>query len=328
MKNIVVSGGCGFIGSALITKLMKKPDLKIRVIDNFSVGSVEQLLKAISYPIDQSGVLNWDNRVEVVKGDITCLASMRRYTDGASGFVHLAANTGVAPSVEDPLFDCFSNVIGTVNCLESCRINGINRFVFASSGAPLGEQDPPISETCVPKPVSPYGASKLSGEGYCSAYHGSFGLETVALRFGNVYGPGSVLKSSAVAKFIKLAINGMPIEIYGDGEQTRDFVYIDDLSDAIIKALEVPNIGGEIFQIATSSETTVNELIQNLSVCFNEIGIEFPQTVFGEARLGDVKRNFSDTSKAQHLLNWNAKVKLKDGLMKTIEYFRSGEVNE
>src|SRR5262249_16844775 len=155
-----------------------------------------------------------------------------------------------------------NNVVGTLNYLEACRRLGVRRFVFASSGAPIGDCEPPLHEEMPGHPVSPYGASKLAGEAYCSAYRHSFGIETVALRFGNCYGPLSSHKNSVVAKFIRQALAGQPWEIFGDGCQTRDFIYVQDVTDAIIRAATVEGIGGEVFQIATNSETTVLELAE------------------------------------------------------------------
>jgi UDP-glucose 4-epimerase len=140
--------------------------------------------------------------------------------------------------------DCMVNVLGTFNYLDACRKSNVKRFVFASSGAPLGEQEPPIHEEMVPRPISPYGASKLCGEAYCSAFHGSFGVETVCLRFGNVYGPYSTHKGSVVAKFIKQILERETLTIYGDGSQTRDFIYIDDLIRAVWAGVTVPGVGG------------------------------------------------------------------------------------
>jgi UDP-glucose 4-epimerase len=197
----------------------------------------------------------------------------------------------------------------------------VKRFVFASSGAPVGECNPPIHEELAPHPVSPYGASKLAGEGYCSSYFRTFGLETIALRFGNVYGPGSGRKNSVVAKFIKQAIHGETLEIYGDGKQTRDFIYIGDLINAIRLSALVDGVGGETFQIATSSETTIKELIGILVPILKQSGIENVKITHSAPRLGDVKRNFSDTSKAKNMLGWQAQAPLTEGLKLTIEWF-------
>jgi UDP-glucose 4-epimerase len=233
----------------------------------------------------------------------------------------LAANTGVGPSVEDPRLDCYTNVIGVFNYLDSARVNKVPRFIFASSGAPAGEVEPPIHEELPPHPVSPYGASKLAGEGYCSAYNKSFGIDTVMLRFGNVFGPRSVHKNSVVAKFIRQALDGETLEIYGDGTQTRDFIYIDDLIDALIKSSHVDNIGGEAFQIASGMETTIAEMTDNLIYVMNHYGVKNIKVINGETRIGDVKRNYSDTSKAKKRLNWQPKINQKEGLFKTVEYF-------
>lgn len=193
--------------------------------------------------------------------------------------------------------------------------------MFASSGAPIGNTDPPIHEELPAHPVSPYGASKLAGEGYCSAYKHSYDLDTVALRFSNVYGPGSTYKNSVVAKFLREAIQGNAIEIYGDGNQTRDFLYINDLVNAILRAATVADIGGEIFQIATNRETSVQELAQLLSEILKQLDVAKPRVVNGSPRVGDVKRNYSDIRKASRLLNWQPQTNLADGLKFTAEYF-------
>jgi UDP-glucose 4-epimerase len=235
--------------------------------------------------------------------------------------IHLAANTGVPVSVEHPRLDMECNVNGTFNMLEGARAHKVKRFVFASSGAPAGEVEPPIHEELPPHPVSPYGASKLAGEGYCSAYFKSFGLETVALRFSNVYGPGSTHKSSVVAKFIKQALNKETLVIYGDGSQTRDFIYIDDLIDALILSASKPDIGGETFQIATNKETTLDEITDLMLIVFTENGIAQPNVKKVKQRLGDVKRNFSDTTKAQTVLGWQCHWPLQEGMTKTVKWF-------
>jgi len=259
--------------------------------------------------------------LELLIADVTDMSAMRVAATGCDVIVHLAANTGVGPSVEDPVSDCRVNVLGTIAVLEAARANGVGRFVFASSGAPVGEVEPPIHENLPARPVSPYGASKLAGEGYCSAYAHSFGVDSVALRFGNVYGPGSGHKSSVVAKFIKSSLAGETLEIYGDGSQTRDFIYLDDLIRALRLAASVEGIGGEGFQIATNRETNLRELIDALRIAFEARLLKLGDVVFTEPRRGDVMRNFSDTSKAAERLGWQSKIALQEGLVATLDDF-------
>jgi UDP-glucose 4-epimerase len=259
--------------------------------------------------------------VELVVGDIRNADLADDVAKGVDVIVHFAANTGVGPSVDDPRTDCETNVLGTFNYLEAARQQGVSRFVFASSGAPAGEVEPPIHEELAPHPVSPYGASKLAGEGYCSAYWGTFGVETVALRFGNVYGPGSTHKGSVVAKFMKDALSGQGLEIYGDGSQTRDFIYVDDLIRAVRLAATVDGIGGETFQIAANTETTVGELAERVQSKLAQNGIEEVPVRYQEPRVGDVKRNYSDTRKAASRLGWAPAYTLDEGLTRTVSYF-------
>lgn len=320
--NWLITGGCGFIGTSLIKRLQIEDGHNVRVIDNLTTGTRDDLAGVCAFnEISQESMSKSPSGVELMVGDILDEELALSVTRGVDIIVHLAANTGVGPSVEDPRSDCYANVIGTFNYLEAARKNKIARFVFASSGAPAGEVEPPIHEELPPHPVSPYGASKLAGEGYCSAYARSFGIETVALRFGNVYGPGSVHKSSVVAKFIRRALDKQPLEIFGDGTQTRDFIYIDDLIRAVILAATQDNVGGETFQIATSRETTVGEMTEELVEVMEAHGITSVQVVNAETRVGDVKRNFSDTSKAKAQLGWQAQTDLKSGLEKTVKYF-------
>ena len=318
----LITGGCGFIGLALLERLLRDDNNRIRIVDNLSTGTRDDLA-AVSDFAERAPqeVGKQDDRVELVVADIRDETVAEQLASGVDVIVHLAANTGVGPSVEDPRLDCVTNVIGTFNYLEAARLAGVERFVFASSGAPIGEVEPPIHEELAPHPVSPYGASKLAGEGYCSAYFRSFGLQTVALRFGNVYGPGSMHKSSVVAKFIRLAMAGETLEIYGDGSQTRDFIYIDDLVEALMLAATRTGIGGEAFQIASSQETTVDEIARSLVEVLRANGIAQPEIINTEKRVGDVMRNYSDTSKAKNRLGWIPTTELKNGLQKTVDYF-------
>jgi len=321
--NWLITGGCGFLGTALITRLINETEDNIRVLDNLSVGTKEDLSLVSKFSEQSENNISWDHgeRVVLVVGDVVDDELAIKVTDSADIIVHFAANTGVGPSVENPRLDMTLNVVGTFNYLEAARLNNVSRFVFASSGAPAGEVEPPIHEELPPHPVSPYGASKLAGEGYCSAYNKTFGIDTVMLRFGNVYGPGSLHKSSVVAKFIRQAISGETLEIYGDGSQTRDFIYIDDLINAVVLASKVSNIGGEAFQIATNRETTVGTIAEMLVLTMSNIGLKNIKLKNTEKRLGDVMRNYSDVSKARKLLGWAAKTNLEDGLKKTVGYF-------
>jgi UDP-glucose 4-epimerase len=320
--NWLITGGCGFLGTALIKRLLEQGGHNIRVLDSLTTGTRDDLVKVGTYrELAQDALAVSPSGVELVVGDIMDDQLALQVTKGCDIIVHFAANTGVGPSVENPRADMMANVVGTFNYLEAARINNIPRFIFASSGAPAGEVEPPIHEELPPHPVSPYGASKLAGEGYCSAYKRTFGIDTVMLRFGNVYGPGSVHKASVVAKFIKRALAWETLEIYGDGAQTRDFIFVDDLIDAVLLASRVPGIGGEAFQIATSRETTVGEMAEKLVATLKVAGVQEIKLINAETRLGDVKRNFSDTTKARKRLGWQPKVELDDGLRKTVAYF-------
>lgn len=320
--NWLVTGGCGFLGTALIKRLVSQKGHNIRVLDNLTVGKRSDLL-SVSEFTELGNILDAPNGVELVVGDIRDELLAMSVCRGCDVVVHFAANTGVGPSVDDPRADCVTNVMGTFNCLDAARKNKVARFIFASSGAPAGVAEPPIHEEIAPHPVAPYGASKLAGEAYCSAFFHSYGLETIALRFGNVYGPGSAHKSSVVAKFIRRAIDGQPLEIFGDGGQTRDFIFIDDLIDAVLLASEKPGIGGETFQIATGRETTVGEMADRLVEALNNVGVRDIKVSNVEMRRGDVRRNFADTSKARSQLGWHARVSLDEGLIATVSYFVS-----
>ncbi len=325
----LITGGCGFIGSALIRDLCasggRQERHQIRVLDNLAVGRLERL-EALAPVVNRSAEQcnedsGADGGIEFVFADVLDRDAVRASARGRDVIVHLAANTGVAQSVEDPHNDCKINVVGTLNCLEAARESRARRFVFASSGAPLGAAEPPVSEQTAPRPASPYGASKLAGEGYCSAYWWTFGIETVALRFGNVYGPGSDDKSSVVAAFIKRAMAGQTLEIYGDGHQTRDFIFVDDLVRAVRLAARVPNIGGHVFQIASARETTIAEIARLLAPILGRAGLPDVKVNHAPPRLGDARRSYADTTKAASMLGWTVQVPLEDGLCRVVDWF-------
>ena len=321
-KTWLITGGCGFIGTNLIARLKKEnPGCKIRVLDNLLVGRKKDLSEVCNFvELDLPDISDRtvNPEVELVVGDIKDYETCLSCTKGVDVIVHLAASTGVPVSVENPRIDMEANVVGTFNMLEAARTQAVKKFIFASSGAPVGEVNPPIHEELAPHPVSPYGASKLAGEGYCSAYKYIWNRDS-GTSIWQCLRTKSNHKSSVVAKFIRNAIDGQTSEIYGDGNQTRDFIFIDDLVNAVIKAT-VENVGGETFQIATNKEHNVNEVAQMLKESLLKIGIRM-NIKHGQHRLGDVKSNFSDTSKAEKILGWQAKVNLAQGIEQTIAWF-------
>ena len=343
---LVITGGCGFIGLNLLCHLVPRQRYgRYVIVDNLSVGTAEDLESVLGElgswkvvepkaPSRRTDLRKYALEIPDEKGraarsielhchDIRNAEGLTEIIEGSSAVVHLAAQAGVIPSVEDPIFDMDQNVAGTVNILEACRAAGVDRFVFASSSAPLGDQEPPIDETKAPRPLSPYGASKLAGEGYCSAYAGSFGLETIALRFANVYGPRSADKAAVVAIFIRNILSNTPLTIYGSGGQTRDFIYVEDLCDAIDGALSVTDARafGSVFQIATFRETTVNELAERLKVIAEKDGLGPVRLIHEAERAGEIRRSFSDISRAKELLGYHPVYDLDKGLLKTWEWF-------
>lgn len=211
--------------------------------------------------------------------------------------IHLAAQTGVPTSIADPATDFLSNTQGTFNILEMARKSGVRRVIFASSGAADNEQ-------------SPYAASKRAGEAYCKAYYHSYGLETVCLRFTNVYGPYSDHKESVIAKLIKTHKSGETPKIYGDGNQIRDFIYVDDVVDAIIASMTAP-VAGEVLSIGTGIGTSLNRLCGFLPFHVGHT----------EGRKGDVQESIGNPQRAMRLLNWKPKTSLEEGIKRTLEYY-------
>jgi UDP-glucose 4-epimerase len=323
-KKWLITGGCGFIGRALIKELLIDGMADaIRIVDNLSAGTRDDLAGITSFFETDVRALQPiipTKMVQLVQSDVRDLDTALRASKGADVIVHLAANTGVLPSIRDPQTDMQVNVTGTFNYLEAARRNAAGLFIFASSGAPIGNATPPIHEEMACHPISPYGASKLAGEAYCSAYHGSFGLKAVSLRFSNVYGPLSGHKKSVVAKFIKEALQGKTWIINGDGSQTRDFLYVDDLVNAILLAVENGR-GGEIYQIATQKETPIIEMARILKQILKETtGID--TKIRNSAPLtGDVPRSYANIVKAKNQLGWLPRTDLQSGLQKTIHWF-------
>ena len=305
MKKVLITGGAGFIGANLV-RLLLAEGYQIRVLDNFSTGQRSYLVGL---------------EIELIEGDILDRKVVDTAVQRVDAIVHLAAQTSVPESVTDPFYDCQLNIVGTLNLLEACRQADVPRFVFASSNAPLGRQLPPAHEEQAPLPISPYGASKLAGEGYCLAYHGTWGMGTIILRFANLYGPFSGHTKGVVAQFFKKVVAHQPLEIHGNGQQTRDFIYVQDLCQAIQLALE-SSIRGELFQIASGIETTILALTEHIAQVTQQ-AVKFTHT---ERRRGDIGQNYSAVSKAEKQLGWQPHTTLNAGLAQTWAWFQANYI--
>jgi UDP-glucose 4-epimerase len=298
---VLVTGGAGFIGVNL-APVLADLGLATRCFDDFTTGHRADAERAA-----------YD---EIVEGDVRDLGALTEATRDCTHVVHLAAQPGIPASVADPLSNAELNVQGTLHALVAARDAGVQGFVFASSTAPLGEITPPAHEEMVPRPTSPYGAAKLAGEAYCSAFASSYGLPTAALRFSNVYGPFSYHKGSVVAAFCKQALAGEPLVVYGDGSQTRDFVYVDDLCRGISAAVTTGG-KGLVAHLASGIETTVLDVAHLVSERVGGAAIEHRPP-----RAGDVARSYADISLAREALGYTPRVDLAEGLDRTVSWFR------
>ena len=302
-RTVLITGGAGFIGSNLARWLTDRGD-RVRILDDLSIGHLGYL----------AGIDH-----DLRRGTLADPATVRDAVSGVDAVVHLAARAGIDDSVRDPLGTFEANVTWSLAVLEEARQAGVRRFVFASSNAAAGDHEPPSDETDLPRPVSPYGASKLAIEAYAGAYAATYGLTTVSLRFSNAYGPHSFHKRSVVAAWLRSALAGEPITIHGDGGQTRDLVYVDDLAAAMTAALDAPDdqVAGELFQAGTGVETTIRGLAEAIG---RVVGRDL-EIVYGPPRDGDVRRNVAAVDKAARLLGYRAAVGLDDGLARTSAWF-------
>lgn len=299
--HILVTGGCGFIGQHLVRRLVQNQHT-VTIIDSL-IGS------------DGNSTHHPDTKLVIA--DVREAQTWSHVLHNIDAIVHLAAASNVAHSVENPQYDFDVNVRGCFEVLLAAKNAGVPKFILASSNAPIGKQPPPAHERLAPQPISPYGASKLAGEAYCQAFNGSYGTETIALRFANVFGSGSMHKTSVVARFIRDILDKRRITVYGDGSQTRDFIHVQDIVTGIEHALNASNIGGEVVQLGTGIETSVNQLIKILQ----EI-IPFDFSVdYLPKRIGDVQRNFSQIEKACRLFGFSPQINLRDGIEETYNWF-------
>jgi UDP-glucose 4-epimerase len=298
---VLVTGGAGFIGANLVRHLSARNGYEITVLDNLSAGQEFADLPPT---------------VHFMRGDFTDRSTIERALRGIDAVVHLAALSGVIDSVEDPRPSFQINVAGTFQLLEMTRGTQVRCIINASTGgALLGEVTPPINEAMAPSPLSPYGASKLAVEGYCSAFAASYGLSCATLRFSNIYGPRSGHKKSVVAAFIKNVLRDEPLTVFGDGSQQRDYLYVGDLVRAIESALHHDLKGS--FQLGSGRPTSLLELIGAL----HEVTGRNPHVDFRAARAGEVHRTWCDISKARREFGYSAPTVVLEGLGQTWDWF-------
>jgi UDP-glucose 4-epimerase len=298
----LVTGGAGFIGSHLVELLMRK-GFSVIVLDNLSTGRLENIREHLNDP-----------QFRFVRGDILDRQSVEGAMGGVQAVFHLAAITSVPYSVKHPEITRQVNVEGTRNLLEACLRGGAERFIFVSSCAVYGEPEYlPVDEGHPTRPVSPYAESKLEAENLCREFQERYGLRTTVIRPFNVYGPGmrNDQYGGVIARFIERLSLGKPPVIYGDGEQTRDFVHVEDAVRAMVLALESRKAVGRTFNVATGAPTSINRLAQLLIELLGADGIEAEHR---KARAGDVRYSYADIQEARDVLGFEPRISLKEGL--------------
>jgi len=308
LATYLVTGGAGFIGSNLVEELIRR-DEKVRVIDNFFTGKKENIEEFIP-------------KIELVQGDIRNLDGVKEAVDGVDFVLHEAALTSVVRSIERPLATTETNIDGTLNVLVAARDAKVKRVIYASSSSIYGNSPTLLKrEDIIPSPLSPYAVSKLSGEYYCQVFYRIYGLETVILRYFNVFGPRQNLVSqyaAAIPRFIKAMLNRKSPTIYGDGEQSRDFTFVENVVEANILACREEKITGEIFNIGGGRSTTINQLAELISRLLDK-SIE---PIYTDPQPGDVRHSLADITKARRLLSYQPRINLKEGLKRTLKWYR------
>lgn len=306
MSSYLVTGGAGFIGSHIVEELLRRGEA-VRVLDNFSAGKRENLDFVKSYP--PSAI-----KYELVEGDIRSLTVCRQACQGIDYVLHQAALRSVPRSVRSPGPTNDVNVKGTLNLLLAAKEAGVKRLVYASSSSVYGDSAVlPQRESQLPSPISPYAVSKLAGEYYCAVFSKIYGLETAMLRYFNVFGPRqdpSSQYSTVIPRFIRLALQGKALEIYGDGLQSRDFTYVSNVVEANLLAALAARASGEVINIACGKKHTVLDIANSLSRILGKKVV----LRHSPPRLGDVRYTFADISKARLLLGYEPQVTFEEGL--------------
>jgi UDP-glucose 4-epimerase len=307
MRNkVLVTGGAGFIGSHVVDRLVNE-DYEVRVLDDLSTGKLENIQTHLS-----------SGKVELIEGDIRNASLVTKSLDEVSRVIHMAALNSVSLSVENPDLTFDINLLGTLNLLRSSIEQHVERFVFVSSCAVFG--DPvslPVTEETRTNPISPYAESKLIGERYCLGFSERQLLNSVVLRFFNVYGPRQSMNnySGVIASFIGRCRLRLPLIIHGNGSQTRDFINVKDVAEAILASTKNKSTEGEVFNIGSGRSTSINELAKTVI----ELAGGDSEVTYVMSRAGDIKDSFADISKAKKLLNFEPKVSLREGLQILLE---------
>jgi UDP-glucose 4-epimerase len=306
----LVTGGAGFIGSHLVERLIEQ-GASVRVLDNLASGTLDNLDAVRA-------------RISFIEGDLRDREIVRHAAHGTRVIFHQAAISSVQRSIEDPRTTLEVNITGTLNVVEAARDAGCQRVVFASSAAIYGDApELPKTEAMAPNPLSPYAISKLAGEQLCSVFTRVHGLETVALRYFNVFGPRqypSSPYSGVISRFLLALQTGQSPVIYGDGEQTRDFVYVGNVVAANLQAAHAPGAAGRVFNVASGEAVTLNALLQSMA---ESMGVEV-QACHQPGRLGDIRHSLADVEEARKALGYVVNVPLKAGLMQTVFASLSG----
>jgi nucleoside-diphosphate-sugar epimerase len=305
----LITGGAGFIGSHLVEYLAGR-GADVVVIDDFSTGKRENLA-----PLQ--------DRIELVEGTLLDREACARAVRGVDYVLHQAAVPSVPRSVADPIGNHQANITATLNVLIAARDAQVKRFVYAASSSAYGNTtELPKREDMLPRPLSPYAAAKYAGECYCRAFHATYGLPTVSLRYFNIFGPRQDPTSqyaAAVAKFITSALCGVAPTVYGDGEQTRDFTYVANAVSANLLALNAPDAAnGDVFNVGCGERISVNLLWQSIAQATNAS----VRPTYAPARAGDVRDSLASLDKAQRVLGYQPVAELNEGLAATIKYFR------
>ena len=317
MARYTVTGGAGFIGSHLTEELLRRGHT-VRVVDNFSTGkrdNIEAAARAAGKPVAA---------IEVIDGDLADLDVARKAADEANYVLHQAAIPSVPRSVKDPITSNRANIDGTLNMLVAARDAGVTRLVFAGSSSEYGDTPTlPKHEEMPTNPLSPYALQKVVGEQYLRMFTQLYGLETVSIRYFNVFGPrqdpGSPY-SGVISLFIKWLLAGERPTVHGDGEQTRDFTYVANVVDGVLRACEAPGASGEAINVATEGRISLNELL----ACLQDIIGTNLEPIYGPSRVGDVRDSQASIAKARRILGYEPIVPFEEGLRRTVEWFRQG----